>query len=258
MAANQPAPLSPVLSELPLSSAGLRYWTRRFFGERPAEVLSILLASSLLIAAIIFMHRFAHRFGMDTRWVFTKEGPIEQLTWIAGIIAVCFCAAATRERWHMRDDVVNRWLALGYGCLAAGLFVFTMEEISWTQTYLRFATPESWAAINHQQETTLHNLLDREQLEPLSRMAGLALSAVGLLLIAAGLLLRHRFIAGIAPHWSLAPFLLMLAYASTKTHSEVVEALLPVFFCFFGYQIYRQGRVQRAERLLSRNKRRQR
>ncbi|NMH88170.1 hypothetical protein [Flavivirga algicola] len=33
-----------------------------------------------------------------------------------------------------------------------------MEEISWGQWFFHFETPESWAKINGQGETTLHNL----------------------------------------------------------------------------------------------------
>jgi hypothetical protein len=41
---------------------------------------------------------------------------------------------------------------------SAGLIFIGMEEISWGQQFFGFATPESFRAINDQQETTLHNI----------------------------------------------------------------------------------------------------
>ena len=38
------------------------------------------------------------------------------------------------------------------------LFFIAMEEIAWGQWFFHFETPEEWAKINKQGETTLHNL----------------------------------------------------------------------------------------------------
>lgn len=209
--------------------------------ESPAWLWTVV-TSVMIIATLIFLHRYSPRFGIDARWIFAKEGPIEHVTYIAGLVAALMCALAARHRWTHRHHSINRWLALSFGACALGLFVYAMEEISWTQTFLQFETPQSWAAINHQQETTLHNLLDRDALEPVAMWAGLGLSVGALALITAGLVVNSRYWQEIAPHWSLAPYALLLAYASVRTHSEVTEALLPIFFCFYGYRIYMRAR----------------
>jgi hypothetical protein len=219
----------------------LRSVKARLRQEFPAWLWT-LLTSVMIIATAIFLYRFSSRFDIDVRWVFAKEGPIEDVTFITGLAAAVMCALAAGHRWTHRQNSVDRWLAASFGACALGLFVYAMEEISWTQTFLRFETPESWAAINHQQETTLHNLLDRHALEPVAMWAGLGLSIGALSLIAVGMAVRNRYWREIAPHWSLAPYALLLAYASVRTHSEVTEALLPLFFCFYGYRIYRRAR----------------
>jgi hypothetical protein len=57
-----------------------------------------------------------------------------------------------------RDRLPKRALALWYGLFALGLFVLAGEEVSWGQSLFGWQTPESYAAINRQQETNLHNL----------------------------------------------------------------------------------------------------
>lgn len=52
------------------------------------------------------------------------------------------------------------WYRLWYGIAAAGCFYVAGEEISWGQTYLQWTTPDSWAEINDQNETNLHNTSD--------------------------------------------------------------------------------------------------
>lgn len=52
------------------------------------------------------------------------------------------------------------WYRLWYGIAAIGSFYVAGEEISWGQTYLQWATPDSWAEINDQNETNLHNTSD--------------------------------------------------------------------------------------------------
>lgn len=51
-----------------------------------------------------------------------------------------------------------RWLAWGGGAAALLAFFVAGEEISWGQRIFGLATPASLAAINHQDEITLHNI----------------------------------------------------------------------------------------------------
>lgn len=49
--------------------------------------------------------------------------------------------------------------AVIFYCLFAFFFILlAMEEIAWGQWFFKFQTPEDWAAVNVQNETTLHNL----------------------------------------------------------------------------------------------------
>lgn len=51
----------------------------------------------------------------------------------------------------------SRWLKIWIGLAIVGCFYVAFEEISWGQTFLKWESPESWAAINKQGETNIHN-----------------------------------------------------------------------------------------------------
>jgi hypothetical protein len=51
-----------------------------------------------------------------------------------------------------------KFAACFYAVFSLGLLLIAMEEIAWGQHLFGFQTPENWAALNVQRETTLHNL----------------------------------------------------------------------------------------------------
>lgn len=59
--------------------------------------------------------------------------------------------------WNYRKEK-NHFEIIFPICLAIALLFIGMEELSWGQKIFHFATPESVAVINEQQEFTLHNL----------------------------------------------------------------------------------------------------
>jgi hypothetical protein len=107
-----------------------------------------------------------------------------------------------------------------------------------TGTLLGFDTPSTWAAINYQQETSLHNLWDGPTLIVLERMF-MVLFGISVLVLMA---LANRFprsaIAAIAPPGSLLGLALICAIPGAFIRLEVSELLLAIFFAFYSYRIH--------------------
>jgi hypothetical protein len=59
--------------------------------------------------------------------------------------------------WLRRRALPVRWLHVWVILLTAGALYYGGEECSWGQNYFGWSTPETWSAINEQQETNLHN-----------------------------------------------------------------------------------------------------
>lgn len=93
--------------------------------------------------------------GETYRRFFIGEMGIPDFTTVLVLLAaIVIGARATLGAHLLRLRLLAAWLALGtLGCL-----YFAGEEASWGQWYLRWDTPEAWAALNNQQETNLHNL----------------------------------------------------------------------------------------------------
>lgn len=83
----------------------------------------------------------------------SEAGLVEIITVVAALIggvAALRIAAAWRR-------LPSPWLAVWFLLFGLGLFLLAGEEASWGQHWLRFTTPDDWAANNLQQETNLHN-----------------------------------------------------------------------------------------------------
>lgn len=59
------------------------------------------------------------------------------------------------------------WLKLWVALAAVGSLYVTGEEISWGQHLFKWGTPDSWATLNDQNETNLHNTSDWLDQKPL-------------------------------------------------------------------------------------------
>jgi hypothetical protein len=116
---------------------------------------ALLFGYALLIAAPA-TRGFARELSLENR-------PIELLTFALLLLSAWLSLRlAARARAHGESLLVwGFYIAFGIA-----LFVVGMEEIAWGQTFFDWSTPESWRAINAQQETTLHNV------EPLQGRAG--------------------------------------------------------------------------------------
>ncbi len=84
---------------------------------------------------------------------FSEEGPHEKFQALIMAFAVVLAA-------RLFFAVDSLWLKLWYGIAFLGSLYVTGEEISWGQTYIGWATPESWGLINDQNETNFHNTSD--------------------------------------------------------------------------------------------------
>jgi len=206
----------------------------------------VLFAASLSGLAIVSLWKFQHRLGPTFVALFTKEGPLEDLTYMLELIGAALCAVAvwrfSRGKSLFRPTRPARWM---FASLALALFAVGMEEINWGQTLLGFGTPEAWKEINHQQETSLHNLLGRNALEWGARAIGVAVALGVIALVFLGMKFPDSLPGEIAPQPALVPLALCIAFASLKQHSEVVELLVAMFFAFYAYRLWALSRPPR-------------
>ena len=82
-----------------------------------------------------------------------EDSLFEALTAVFAIIAAMIFIISTK---NVNDLLTKSLLVL----LALFSFFFGMEEISWGQRIFNWETSSSWAEINRQNETNLHNLLN--------------------------------------------------------------------------------------------------
>ncbi len=91
----------------------------------------------------------------DYRALKGEFGIIENLTVVFLLVAIGFCIAAMLQiRGVDRAGALRGWLIL----LILGASYFALEEISYGQHLMGWTAPETWAEINDQQETNLHNV----------------------------------------------------------------------------------------------------
>jgi hypothetical protein len=220
-------------------------WLLEDTGIRPGaslgepNTLGVLAGASLAGLAVLSLWRFQHELGPSFVALFAKEGVLEDVTVILALLGAAWCAGAV---WHFsRRNALARPsqpVLYTFGALALALFALAMEEINWGQTILGFSTPEAWKEVNLQKETSLHNVLDRDDLESSARVAGVLLTVAVLILAAIRKRSPRSLLGQVAPHPTLVPLSLCVAYASWKQHSEVVELLIPLFFAFYTYRLW--------------------
>ncbi len=89
-----------------------------------------------------------------------EDGPFEYLTALSFFL-IGALAVQTIKKLHQlnfKPPQIKKYLLIAFFCMVAlGGFVVAGEEISWGQRLLGLNTPEEWAAVNTQDELTLHN-----------------------------------------------------------------------------------------------------
>jgi hypothetical protein len=162
--------------------------------------------------------------------VFVEEdGPVEWIGAIglfagAGLFFAAFLTARRRGAGAVGLSRLGVWVLL---LLALALFVAGGEEISWGQRLFGWGTPDSIAAVNAQDETTLHNLtefqsgiLDGDRLFKLAWMGLFVLVP----LVAAGWPRARAWLSRLVPVVPLrlaALFVLTWVLATVATHALV-------------------------------------
>jgi len=201
-----------------------------------AELFQFCVASAIGLATLVIT-RWSGRFGGVGLYLLTKEGPLEMLTFVLELLAAGFLAVAVFKKRTQLRTTTQRFVWCCYALCAALLFIVGMEEISWGQTFFHFQTPESWAAVNHQHETTLHNLVSREALTSSARYIAAAFGAGALLLTWLAYRPWGGWLRAIAPSPSLLPLAMCATVGGVFIHAEVVEFLVAVFFAFYAHNV---------------------
>jgi hypothetical protein len=136
--------------------------------ERVLVGLFLLLCASLTGIALVAPDRFVR--------LFREDGAFETATALCYFVSAFACIVlAVRARGH-------GWLRTWLASLALLFIVVGGEEISWGQRLFGFGTPDGLAAINVQEEFTLHNIYS------ISLFTYPALATTAMLLLVAPLL----------------------------------------------------------------------
>jgi len=111
------------------------------------------LALPLVLAiALIVIPKMAPEFTVN--WLDSERGLVEVshvLIPLAGLVMALRCL--------LLPGLLGRpWLMAWVALAGAGCFYTAGEEASWGQHFLFWSTPETWGALNDQNETNLHNV----------------------------------------------------------------------------------------------------
>lgn len=190
--------------------------------------------------------------GKDTyKWFTQEDGFAETMQVVFYTLSFVLSLIIARRQWQAGDKVI----ALLYSGLGLALFFLIGEELNWGQRILGWGTPESFAAINKQGETNLHNI----------NGVGYAFKWIQLLVGAYGTILplvvfrwtapaRFReMIPKLVPHYTLIPYFLLLFvwriyrnlleapekyYFAIAEYNEVMELTLAMgIFLFMVFQL---------------------
>lgn len=210
----------------------------RRLGLEVPNAYVVLVSSVALGALLIGMHLVGEQLGGPIGPLFRREGLFELVTVGLELAAAGWCGVAAVQHWKRHRQRLPRAAPLLYALLAIALFLVAMEELNWGQTLLAFDTPSTWAAINHQQETSLHNLLSQPTLIVVERTFAVLFGISVLGLIALALKFPSSVFAAIAPPAALGALGVLCAIPGAYLRLEVTELLLALFFAYYGYRIY--------------------
>lgn len=123
-------------------------------GHGDADSLSAWWWLWLPLAGVIGILAVEYLFPVHARgWIVSERGLVESLHVVIPLASTILALRLLLMPQHRR----YRWLWIWLALATLGSFYIAGEEASWGQHYLRWATPESWQAVNDQGETNLHN-----------------------------------------------------------------------------------------------------
>lgn len=200
----------------------------------PVHVLYCTSAAGLAVMGIWVVNRWT---PLDLSWLLAKEGPFELLTAVLLFASGLLCFSAARGQLTQPTRSGEHLVRIAYVTIGCALLFMAMEEISWGQTYLHWATPVDWAAINHQQETTIHNLVDQNTLDAVSLWVAWGVASLALIAILIGSRLEQPLMTAVAPHASTIVIVVAIGYGA-RLHLEVAELLFAIFGGAYAWRIY--------------------
>lgn len=229
------------------SFAGFDYaWVRMKEGGKALFVPAGLAA---LVCAGAVLSVWHNRSGEPLVWLFGSETVDYGLSEF-GIVFALFATTAMLGWLAFRERSWGRWAFVLAGFAA---FLIAGEELSWGQWIFHWSTPEPIAAVNLQQETNLHNLVDPRLYDIVYGIAGFAIlfSVVGLYFFGSRVWSGDGFLsrtAGAAARWlrgSHAGLILTLSAAVLLQHElfeEYSEFVLAVAAVLFLLSVVREAR----------------
>lgn len=207
--------------------------SRRLFANEPRLYGLSVWVSALLCAALVPL--FFLRGKLMIGVLFSEDGPVEWFT------AIGFLAAAGMGAWTFRrvarlgaDRRLKTWIFL----FALGCFVIGMEEISWGQRVVGWATPEMLDKVNTQHEANLHNIFT-DYFNSVYFWGGLGFFA--LFAISTVLQVRNRDQAWSAwlPHYALLPVTALIAGFSFHLEAnELIEPIAATWVGLYAWQLF--------------------
>ena len=218
--------------------AGTRDWGISESSLKAMLVLPFIIAASGVVAALM---------GKEAYKMLTSEDKIvETLQVICWIISFVLTIIVVKKSAAAGEILVS----VLFGVLAAGIIFMIGEEISWGQRLFGWETPESYAAINKQEETNLHNIHGVGfTFKWLHMIIGGYGGLLPIVLVFTGILSEQRkILSRLVPHVTLIPFFLLPFlwrfyrnlfdapkdfYFVVSEYSEVMELVLASGFVFF-------------------------
>ncbi len=217
---------------------GAREWNVSSSALKGILSLPFLIALSGVVAAL---------FGKSAYKMFTGEDKIAETLQVIGWVFSLGLTVLIAKKSRAAGDTIISAL---YIILAFAIVFMIGEEISWGQRLFGWQTPASYAEINKQAETNLHNIHGvGSTLKWLHMLVGAYGTFLPLLLI---FVIKqgdtHRFLEKIVPHFTLIPFFFLPFiwrvyrnlfdapkefYFVVSEYSEVMELVLVTgFVCF--------------------------
>lgn len=157
-----------------LNRSGAPVQRRSFLEYSPAvHRLAASIPIVMVVACVALFSIPAQR--SFSLWLVRENGPVELATFLTFVLGGVVGLVAARRAATSNPMAVSAVIA-GFALIwiAAGL-----EEISWGQSLLHFASPQGWARFNTQDEINLHNL---EGVQNLHSFLLFAFGVVGLVL----------------------------------------------------------------------------
>jgi hypothetical protein len=187
------------------------------------------------------------------KWFTQEDGFAESMQVLFYSGALVLSIIVTRRLWRGGE----RGIAILYVALCFGLFFLIGEELSWGQRIFGWGTVDSFAAINKQEETNLHNVYG---VGSTFKWIQLLVGAYGTILPLVILLWSapvrfQKMISMTVPHYTLIPYFALLFvwrvyrnlveeparfYFAISEYNEVMELVLSMgIFLFMVFQLRR-------------------